>query len=220
MYSEMLADGMVKDDANRRQLYLETLRDESGRLSTLVENVLAYARLEEGRAPRPAGHPHDARQRCWTRWCRHLRRRAERRPGIAEPGGRPRAEADAAERVDVEAVGQILAEPRGQRLQVRRRGGSDRIDPPHRQRGWKTGRLALWGVRDHGPGVPGAVAATIFDAFDRGTRNDGDPTPGVGLGLALARGLARDMGGDLQLIHPADNSEATGAHFELGLPLR
>ena len=82
------------------------------------------------------------------------------------------------------------------------------------------GRLVV-GVRDHGPGVPGGVAATIFEAFDRGTRNDGDPTPGVGLGLALARGLARDMGGDLKLMQPAANDgEATGAHFELSLPLR
>jgi len=72
-------------------------------------------------------------------------------------------------------------------------------------------------VRDHGPGVPRAVATRIFDAFDRGTRSEGDPTPGVGLGLALARGLARDMGGDLKLRSPDDNTP--GACFELTLPL-
>ncbi len=47
MYSEMLADGMVPDAAARRQ-YLSTLCTEANRLSHLVENVLAYARLERG----------------------------------------------------------------------------------------------------------------------------------------------------------------------------
>ena len=51
MYSEMLADGMVSDGEQRR-VYLETLKEQSGRLATLVENVLAYARLEEGHGSR------------------------------------------------------------------------------------------------------------------------------------------------------------------------
>ena len=50
MYSEMLARGMVPDAA-RRQEYLDTLQREAERLTLLVENVLAYARLERGRKP-------------------------------------------------------------------------------------------------------------------------------------------------------------------------
>ena len=50
MYAEMLANGMVPDAA-RRQEYYETLQRESERLTLLVENVLAYARLERGRKP-------------------------------------------------------------------------------------------------------------------------------------------------------------------------
>ena len=50
MYAEMLARGMVPD-AERRQEYYETLQSESERLTLLVENVLAYARLERGRKP-------------------------------------------------------------------------------------------------------------------------------------------------------------------------
>ena len=50
MYAEMLAKGMVPD-ANRRQEYFETLQREAERLTLLVENVLAYARLERGRRP-------------------------------------------------------------------------------------------------------------------------------------------------------------------------
>ena len=49
MYAEMLADGMVPEGPKQKE-YLETLRTEAGRLIHLVENVLAYARLERGRA--------------------------------------------------------------------------------------------------------------------------------------------------------------------------
>ena len=45
MYAEMLSEGMVRGEADRRQ-YLETLRTEADRLTHLVANVLAYARLE------------------------------------------------------------------------------------------------------------------------------------------------------------------------------
>ena len=54
MYSEMLAEGMVSDPARQIE-YHRTLRDESARLAGLVENVLAYAQVEEGRAARRLG---------------------------------------------------------------------------------------------------------------------------------------------------------------------
>ena len=52
MYSEMLAAGMVRG-ADAQREYLRTLRDQSLRLNHLVENVLAYARLERGRGLGP-----------------------------------------------------------------------------------------------------------------------------------------------------------------------
>ena len=48
MYSEMLAKGMVPEE--KRAEYTSVLERESVRLSRLVENVLAYARIEEGHA--------------------------------------------------------------------------------------------------------------------------------------------------------------------------
>jgi signal transduction histidine kinase len=69
-------------------------------------------------------------------------------------------------------------------------------------------------VRDHGPGIPREQARAVFDPFERGGRDPADPVPGVGLGLALARGLARDMGGELTLESPSDG----GARFRLELP--
>ena len=70
-------------------------------------------------------------------------------------------------------------------------------------------------VRDHGAGVPPSAARAIFHAFDRGGLDPSDPNPGVGLGLALSRGLARDLGGDLVL---ETGGAIGGACFRLCLP--
>jgi two-component system sensor histidine kinase KdpD len=70
-------------------------------------------------------------------------------------------------------------------------------------------------VLDRGPGVAAAFRQRIFAPFDRGAVPTGsNDMPGVGLGLALARGLARDLGGELVLVEVAGG----GACFRLELP--
>jgi two-component system OmpR family sensor kinase len=56
-----------------------------------------------------------------------------------------------------------------------------------------TGDHARVRVTDAGPGVPEAERERIFGRFERGGRAGA----GFGLGLAIARGLARQMGGDV-----------------------
>lgn len=51
-------------------------------------------------------------------------------------------------------------------------------------------------VTDAGPGVPAADQAVMFAPFQR--LGDSDTSTGVGLGLAIARGLTEAMGGTLQ----------------------
>ncbi len=58
-------------------------------------------------------------------------------------------------------------------------------------------------VLDRGPGIPAARRELAFEKF----RRLDDRTGGAGLGLFLARGLARGMGGDLSL----DDREDGGA---------
>jgi signal transduction histidine kinase len=68
-------------------------------------------------------------------------------------------------------------------------------------------------VTDTGPGVPPADRERIFDRLvrlDEARGGDG----GAGLGLAIARGIARAHGGDLRCVEPPSGR---GAAFELAL---
>jgi signal transduction histidine kinase len=73
------------------------------------------------------------------------------------------------------------------------------------------GEQAGIAVQDEGAGVAADDRERIFERFERGAQAE---PGGVGLGLAIARELARQMGGDLVL----DEGPA-GARFVLWLPL-
>ncbi len=51
-------------------------------------------------------------------------------------------------------------------------------------------------VRDTGPGIPPADLSRIFEAFQQSEASNGN-TEGAGLGLTIARDIARAMGGDV-----------------------
>src|SRR6266536_2105936 len=80
------------------------------------------------------------------------------------------------------------------------------------------GAHALIAIQDGGPGVPLAERERIFERFirldEKGSSRRGG---GVGLGLYVARRLARAQGGDLRVAEPV--GVEGGARFELLLPL-
>ncbi|RKY21109.1 MAG: sensor histidine kinase [Planctomycetota bacterium] len=203
MYSEMLAEGMVSDETARSE-YLHTLRDESERLSRLVENVLEYARLEEGRtAPR-------ATQQSVGELLESLRPDLERRALAA--GMQLCIETnDATETAvscDPTLVGQVLFNL----VDNAAKYAADASDRRVHLRAQVSGANLHLTVRDHGPGIPANARRAVFRPFER---RGPDAVPGVGLGLALCRGLARRLGGDLDL----DDTGGQGASFRLVLPL-
>ena len=210
MYSEMLADGMVADPATR-QGYLETLKEQSGRLALLVENVLAYARVEEGRFV--------ARRATTTVGELLLRVRPPLDRRAADAGFLVRVAFDAANDLagralttDVDAVQQILLNLVDNACKY----AADATPAEIAIEVAEHGRRVELTVRDHGPGIAPELASAVFEPFERGARN-GDARPGVGLGLALARGLARDLGGELLLRAPLDGGR--GAALVVVLPL-
>ncbi|MBB3326981.1 sensor histidine kinase [Microlunatus antarcticus] len=80
------------------------------------------------------------------------------------------------------------------------------------------GDLAVVHVRDDGPGVPAADRERIFDRLVRLDPARSADSGGIGLGLAIARGIARAHGGDLVCV-PVEPTGG-GADFCLTLPLR
>jgi two-component system sensor histidine kinase KdpD len=65
--------------------------------------------------------------------------------------------------------------------------------PPELQAQLDSGMVRLE-VVDHGPGVPDSQKERIFEPFTRVA----DRHPGVGLGLAVAKGFAEAMGGRIE----------------------
>jgi signal transduction histidine kinase len=54
-------------------------------------------------------------------------------------------------------------------------------------------------IRDNGPGIPDGYEKIIFDMFQKGGKREEEDKPVGGLGLPLARRIARLHGGDLTL---------------------
>jgi signal transduction histidine kinase len=75
----------------------------------------------------------------------------------------------------------------------------------------ESGDMVAVTVENTGRPIPPEVQARIFERFHRGAV--GENVPGYGLGLNLARELARLHGGDLRLV----GSNETGTRFELQL---
>jgi len=70
-------------------------------------------------------------------------------------------------------------------------------------------------VRDSGPGVPEAARAFVFDEFRQADGSSTRRHGGAGVGLSIARGTARLLGGELRL----DPAPPPGAIFTVDLPL-
>jgi signal transduction histidine kinase len=77
------------------------------------------------------------------------------------------------------------------------------------------GDMVLAIVQDDGPGVPLDMQDAVFEPFRRLEPSRNRDTGGVGLGLAIARNLARGHGGDVTL----QNAAPEGARFVFSLPL-
>ncbi len=210
MYTEMLADGMVPEEETKRT-YLTTLKDESARLSTLVENVLTYARLEEGRASlrrQPIGVEDLIDQHL-----PQLARRAEEAGMEIQISGNDDSTRAVVE-TDIDAVGQILLNLVDNACKYAASAENSTIEIITTQSIQHQKTYIQVDVCDHGPGIDPEFSSVLFKAFHRVPQPTGDSIPGVGLGLALSRSLARDMGGDLTYI-----PSAQGACFRLTLPV-
>jgi histidine kinase len=108
---------------------------------------------------------------------------------------------------DPDRVAQVLTNLVGNALRYTPAGG-------HVDVRWWSRHGDVWcSVADDGRGLAADELTSVFDRFVRGSASAG--TPGTGVGLAVARSLARAHGGDVTATSPGPER---GATFVLRLP--
>ncbi|GAA4725530.1 sensor histidine kinase KdpD [Phytohabitans rumicis] len=183
-------------DDDRDEL-LATADESLDKLARLVDNLLDMSRLQAGALGLALAEIglEDAVPRALDELGPHARV-----VGVRIPAELPAVYADPAllERVLVNVIGNAL------RFSPRER-------PPIVTASEHEGQVELR-VIDHGPGIPETERDQMFLPFQR--LGDRDNHSGVGLGLALSRGLAEAMGGGLT----PDNTPGGGLTMILTLP--
>ncbi|KAI4725142.1 hypothetical protein E4T49_07101 [Aureobasidium sp. EXF-10728] len=73
---------------------------------------------------------------------------------------------------------------------------------------------------DTGPGIPAAFLPRLFQPFSQEDPSLTRQSEGLGLGLLVAKGLARKLGGDLFCIRADTTGPKRGSEFEMRIPLK
>lgn len=74
-------------------------------------------------------------------------------------------------------------------------------------------------VTDTGTGIPDNFLPELFKPFSKEENTITRTKEGLGLGLLVAKGLARRVGGDIRLVRSAIEGPEQGSQFEIRLPL-
>jgi signal transduction histidine kinase len=206
MFSELLAEGRVAEAAKQRS-YLAIITAEAARLTRLINNVLDFARIERGEKKynfRTCDVVAVARETAGTY-----------RPHLEANGFKFECELPERARVvngDCDALAQVVVNllSNAEKYSDSRKEITLRVAP-------KSSPVAYVEVEvlDRGLGVPDGCAEKIFEQFYRAHDSLSSGIQGSGLGLTLARQIARAHGGDV-VYQPR---EGGGSCFLLRLPL-
>ncbi len=80
------------------------------------------------------------------------------------------------------------------------------------------GRYISIRVSDNGPGIPAAFLPKLFKPFTRENESITRQSEGLGLGLLVAKGIARKLGGDLLCTKAETDGPNHGSEFEIKVP--
>ena len=207
MFSELLAEGRVGEPEKQKN-YLRIITAETARLTRLINNVLDFARMERGEKKYNLAACDLAAL---------VRETAETyRPHLESTGFQfsvSLPEKPVPVRVDRDAVAQII---------VNLLSNAEKYSNGAREIEIITCRCdtplphAEMKVLDRGSGVPQGSEEKIFEQFYRAHDSLGSGIQGSGLGLTLARQIARAHGGDVRY----EPREGGGSSFALRLPLQ
>ncbi|NQZ68126.1 MAG: HAMP domain-containing histidine kinase, partial [Lentisphaeria bacterium] len=184
LYTEMLRDGMVSEEKQKE--YYEILHHEAGRLNHLVENVLAYSRIERGKSldKEASAKIGDI----WTAIATEIDMFIKR------------SEFDLDNQLDMDA--DVFVEKAGvERILI------NLIDNACKYGTGETNKICLKSekdgddvliiVEDWGRGVDADILTKMFKEFRKSDSEAANSAAGVGLGLALSKRIAESMGGTI-----------------------
>ncbi len=187
MSAELLLSGRVSD-VKKKDNYLSVIVSESERLTRLINNVLDFGKLEQGKKNYRLTYVEVDRFLAQLIEAHRVRIAAQGLKILTriEPGDfRIRTDRDALEQVVLNLMDNVL----------KYAGTGEYIQfvlarDPH---------AVLLTLCDDGPGIPGDRKEMIFEKFFRVDSSLTATQPGSGLGLSISRRILRDLGGDLYL---------------------
>ncbi|MGD2094847.1 MAG: HAMP domain-containing sensor histidine kinase, partial [Phycisphaerales bacterium] len=205
MYSEMLEKNWVKSDDKLTEYY-GSMRQESERLSRLIENVLDFSRIQRGRK-RYTFKAGDINK--------FIVDMVEMmRPYAVQNGFSIKTELGQIGQTifDNDAVAQIVINLLDNAVKYAR----DAEDKTITIRTKSRDGFILIEVEDRGPGVPHRQRKKIFEQFYRIGAESTRETAGTGLGLALVKKFAQAHNGFVEIL----SARPTGAIFRVALAAR
>jgi len=203
MFAETLRMGRPADAATRDE-YLDTIVNESERLSRLLNNVLDFSKIDQG-TKKYRREPHSLAEivRCAARTMQYPLEQQHFVLRTEIESGMPPAQ------VDRDAIEQAILNLIANAMKY----SGDSRDIELRLRS-EDGRAVIE-VTDRGVGIAPAEQARIFDRFYRVPSPDNDRIPGTGLGLTLAQHVAEAHDGHVRV----KSTPGEGSTFSLFIPL-
>jgi len=203
MYAELLNEGTIKDSAKKRQ-YLQVIVSEAERLTRLVNNVLGFSRLEQGRMKYRI---QDFDVVDFVHSFLNVNEMRVREAGMFLHPRIPRH--SLLVRVDRDALEQTFLNILDNAIKYAADGGSLEIAVS------VNGPMCEIRFLDRGPGIPESQRDKIFEKFQRVDDALTAGKVGTGLGLTIGRYMMRDLKGDLVF----EPRESGGSCFVVSMPL-
>jgi signal transduction histidine kinase len=205
LMTESLERGTVAN-AGRQHEYFRIIGQECRRLSSLVENVLDFSRIDRG-SRQYTFEPADLEELA-AQTIEVMRPFAvERQVGLVCSTGAAGA-SSGRRRIDREAIQQALMNLVDNAIKHSPAGTAVSVGLEA-----DTSEARLF-VEDHGPGIPGEDRQRIFEPFYRRGSELRRETQGIGIGLSIAKRIAEAHGGRITV----ESSPGSGSRFTIVLP--
>ena len=230
LMAESLERGKVAEPP-RQQEYFRFIGQECRRLSSLIENVLDFSRIEQGRKQyefEPTDLLELTRRTVQLmdtyaaeRGIKLALALPEPQPSTLKP--QPALDGKAIQQALINLIDNALKHsPQGEQVTVAVEAPSSKLQAPEKHQALNTkaepAERPAWvvlSVSDHGPGIPAAEQEKIFERFYRLGSELRRETQGVGIGLSIVKHVVEAHGGRVR-VH---STPGQGSRFSIELPV-